>query len=68
VGVTEDVLKQTKYGEIIKRDPDDLSAKLQYLILNWEKYEKDPKNITKIIEKQYNWPHLAKTLHNEINK
>lgn len=67
VGAARDILNTTDYGEIIRiNDPDQLSESLQDLILNWEKYEKDPKQFMQMVEKKYNWFDLCKELNEEL--
>jgi len=67
VGAARDILNTTNYGEIIKMDnPEQLSERLQDLILNWEKYEKDPKPFMQMVEKKYNWFDLCKELNEKL--
>lgn len=68
VGGAKDVLNITNYGELVKIDDTDfLALRLQDLILNWEKYEKNPDEIMELIKKSFNWKSLCKILHEKLN-
>ncbi len=68
VGGAKDLLKIIDYGELIKmEDSGFLAERLQKLILNRGKLEKNPKKLMKEVKENYNWPNLCKKIYKMIN-
>ena len=68
VGGAKDILNIINYGELIKIDDSDyLAEKLQELILNPEKYEKDPNELMIKVNENYNWAKLCKKIYEKLN-
>lgn len=69
VGGAKDVLDVTDYGEIIKMDDSDyLAGRLQELISNPEKYEKDPSELMAQVNDKFNWAKLCKKIDERLNR
>jgi len=68
VGGAKDALDLIKYGELIKMDDSDfLAERLQKLILNPEKFEKDPNEVRLNVSENYNWAKLCKNIYEKLN-
>ena len=69
VGGAKDVLNVTDYGEIIKMDDSNyLAGRLQELISNPEKYEKDPNELMVKVNDKFNWAKLCEKIDIRLNK
>jgi glycosyltransferase involved in cell wall biosynthesis len=69
VGGAKDVLDVTYYGEIIKMDDSNyLAGRLQELISNPEKYEKDPYELMSLINDKFNWAKLCEKIDKRLNR
>jgi glycosyltransferase involved in cell wall biosynthesis len=69
VGGAKDVLDVTYYGEIIKMDDSNyLAGRLQELISNPEKYEKDPYELMALINDKFNWAKLCEKIDKRLNR
>lgn len=68
VGGAKDALNIIDYGELIKIDDADyLAERLQKLILNPEKFEKDPNELRIKVNKNYNWVKLCEKIYEKLN-
>ena len=69
VGGARDVLDATDYGEIIKMDDSNyLAGRLQELISNPEKFEKDPIDLMAQVNNKFNWVKLCKKIDERLNR
>jgi L-malate glycosyltransferase len=69
VGGAKDVLDVTDYGEIIKMDDSNyLAGRLQELISNPQKYEKDPNKLMAQVNNKFNWAKLCKKIDERLNR
>lgn len=68
VGGAKDILDVINNGEFIKEDDSNyLSERLQDIILNPEKYERDPNELMSIVNDKFNWVKLCKRIYNKLN-
>ena len=68
VGGARDILNVIDYGELIKMDDSDyLAGRLQELILNPEKYERDPNELMNNVNDNFNWSNLCKKIYEKLN-
>ena len=68
VGGASDLLDKIDCGELIEKDNSDLLAeRLQELILNWDKYKKDPDKLMARVDRSYNWTKLCKKIYDKLN-
>ncbi|HSP88717.1 MAG TPA: glycosyltransferase, partial [Ignavibacteriaceae bacterium] len=68
VGGARDILNVIDYGELIKMDDSDyLAGRLQELILNPEKYERDPNELMNKVNDNFNWSNLCKKIYEKLN-
>lgn len=69
VGGARDVLNVTDYGELIKMDDSDyLASRLQNFITDHVEIERDPNELMKKVNENFNWAALCKIIEEKLNQ
>lgn len=67
VGGSPDILNESKYGILIKHDPDVLKENIQHTINNWNSIKQDPTTIQKRVYNKFSWIYLCNNIIEKID-
>ncbi len=66
VGGSNDIIKQSNYGQIISHDKSKLEITLQHCINNWDDIRENPENIREKVNAEFNWKGLCEKIVEKI--
>ena len=67
VGASSDIIEKTGYGQIVKHDQKSLEKVLKEVMIDWNKYMKNPYHIRKTVYDNFNWEDICEKIAERID-